>query len=143
MAAPIGNKFAVGNSGRPPVYGTVRELEAEITAYFDDCVENGTKLTVTGLALYLGFSSRSSLDDYQGKGEEYSYLIKRARMVIEQAYEENLQGNCPAGSIFALKNMGWRDKVETGFTDTHGNDAPVQIIQLPANNRNIGPQEEK
>lgn len=30
----------------------------------------------------------------------------------------------------------WADKVETGFTDSEGNDLPVQIIQLPDNGRN-------
>jgi hypothetical protein len=28
-------------------------------------------------------------------------------------YEEQLSGTAPTGSIFALKNMGWKDKTET------------------------------
>ena len=35
---------------------------------------------------------------------------------IEQSYEEALHGNCPAGSIFALKNRGWRDKQDIEHT---------------------------
>lgn len=30
----------------------------------------------------------------------------------------------------------WADKVETGFTDSDGNDVPVTIFQLPDNGRN-------
>ena len=43
-----------------------------------------------------------------------------------------------AAAIFWLKNRQkatWRDKIETGYTDSAGNDAPIQIIQLPANGR--------
>lgn len=45
-----------------------------------------------------------------------------------------------AAAIFWLKNRQrdrWRDKIETGFTDNQGKDvSPVQIIQIPDNNRN-------
>lgn len=57
--------------------------------------------------------------------------------MIEQYHELGLDGNSVAGRIFALKNMGWKDKIETGFTDNQGKDvSPVQIIQIPDNNRN-------
>lgn len=49
----------------------------------------------------------------------------------------DLQGSSPAW-IFNMKNRfkeQWRDKVETGLTDTDGKDRPVQIIQLPHNGR--------
>ena len=45
----------------------------------------------------------------------------------------------PVSMIFWLKNRQkklWRDKIETGFTDGEGNDAPIQVIQLPHNGRN-------
>ena len=34
-------------------------------------------------------------------------------MKIENGYEKRLFENNPTGSIFALKNMGWKDKTET------------------------------
>jgi len=110
MGAPIGNKFAAGltNSGKPPIIKSPEELQKKITAYFAN--EEG-KYTITGLCLSLGFESRQSFYDYEKK-KEYSYLVKRARMVIESYYEERLQCTTPAGSIFALKNMGWSDKSE-------------------------------
>jgi len=67
--------------------------------------------TITGLVLYLGFESRQSFYDYEEK-KEFSYTIKRARTLIEKEYEEMLQTGNTVGAIFALKNMGWKDKSE-------------------------------
>jgi hypothetical protein len=46
--------------------------------------------------------------DYDG----FSHSVKRAKMIVENAYEKRLQGSNPTGAIFALKNMNWRDKIE-------------------------------
>src|SRR5436190_4378779 len=110
MAEPKGNKYALGaNSGRPAHYSTPDELEAATLAYFDWCTDTSTKSTVTGLALHLGFCSRSSFDDYEKRNNEFSYIIKRSKLAIENSYE--LSGQTI--DIFALKNMGWKDKSET------------------------------
>lgn len=127
MAAPLGNKFALGleTSGRPPLFESIEPLIEKVSQYFEDHlpqekINDDTDehyfiypfpVTITGLCLYLGFDSRQSFYDYEKK-EEYSYIIKRARLVIESIYEENLHGKTPTGSIFALKNMGWSDKSE-------------------------------
>lgn len=136
MAAPAGNQYAIGNNGgRPPHYETPEELTTACDAYFEyilgefhtekQAVLNPeteqTEMkdvkvwdrfpepaTVTGLALYLGFCHRSSLDDYSKK-EEFSHIIKKARSRVEHAYEKNLYADKPTGAIFALKNMGWVD----------------------------------
>lgn len=106
MGAPKGNKNALGNEGgRPPMFGTPEELQNKISEYF---AREGKK-SICGLAYYLGFESRQSFYDYEKK-VEFTYNIKRARLKIEQIYEENLQGNNATGSIFALKNMDWQDK---------------------------------
>lgn len=110
MAAPIGNKFNLGgNGGRPRHYETPEDLRDKIVEYFDRCDKDGTKATITGLALYLGFASRSALDNYEERGEDFLYLIKRAKLAVENSYE--LSGS--SFDIFALKNMGWKDKTET------------------------------
>ena len=44
--------------------------------------------------------------------KEFSYTIKRARLLIEILYEEQLQKGSPTGAIFALKNFGWKDRQE-------------------------------
>jgi hypothetical protein len=134
MAAPEGNKFALGaDSGRPPVFETLAEFAAKASEYFNNS-EQG-KWTITGLVLHLGFCDRQSLYDYQKK-EEFSGIVKYCRTMVEMAYEQKLSTVSVTGAIFALKNMGWRDKVETGFTDNEGNDVPVTVFQIPDNGRN-------
>lgn len=125
MPAPIGNKFAVGltNNGRPPIFESPEAMQKMILGYLESCnpieekdgeetITFKSPITITGLCLYLGFESRQSFYDYE-KNEDFSYIIKRARLVIENAYEEGLFYKSPTGPIFALKNMGWHDKTET------------------------------
>ena len=51
-----------------------------------------------------------------GDRPEFRVSVKRAKLLIENGYEVDLRktGN-PAGSIFALKNMGWSDRQEIEF----------------------------
>ena len=66
-------------------------------------------MTITGLALAVGFADRQSLYDYQAR-PEFSGVVKRARTVVENDYEKRLGLSSPTGAIFALKNMGWSDR---------------------------------
>ena len=113
-------------TGRPPKYNTPQELQSKIDEYFKNVPEkefvvNDDKIkvvgvhTITGLILHCGFCDRQSFYAYEKK-PEFSYTIKRARSRMEQHYEELIQGSTPAGSIFALKNFGWRDKQELDLT---------------------------
>lgn len=102
--------------GRPPKFKNAKEMQKMINEYFDFLIEHKEKPTITGLTLYLGFSDRASFYDHE-KNPGFSYTIKRARLMIETHYEQLLQyGN--AGAIFALKNMGWKDKSEVEQTIT-------------------------
>ena len=113
-------------TGRPPKYKDAKELQNEITKYFEDGMRTRTVIigpttnrtqieipvpTITGLALFLGFESRQSFYDYEKK-PEFSHSIKRARTFIEREYEEQLKFGNPSGAIFALKNFKWTDKQE-------------------------------
>lgn len=80
--------------------------------------------SVTGLTLFLGFDSKSTLYDY-AKKDKFSYPIKRALTKIEQFHEFRVShGDKCTGNIFALKNMGWFDAVKTDVT-TNGKDLPA------------------
>ena len=137
MAAPEGNNYAEGNNGgRPPFFESPDELQEQIELYFTDCPDkkeiiagNGSVkisvYTISGLAYFLGFESRQSFYDYEKK-EEFTYIIKRARLRIEMNYEQNLQFNNATGSIFALKNMEWSDRTE--LTGAGGKDLNAKII---------------
>lgn len=122
--------------GRPALFKTVKELETKIDKYFKECPDKrmvkvkdseGAEYhdylpcpTVTGLALYLGFCDRQSMYDYQEK-QEFTCTIKRARTFIENEYEKMLHNGQCTGAIFALKNMGWKDRIEQEITNTNLN----------------------
>jgi hypothetical protein len=92
-------------AGVKPFYENVEDLQNAIDSYF---TSNQGKITLTGLALHLGFESRQSVYDYEKKGE-FSYTIKKARLRVENYYELELLGDHTSGAIFALKNFGWAD----------------------------------
>ena len=151
MGAPKGNKFALGNNGgAPEFYKSPEEMNEAIRKYFEE--DHKTRIviigkapnnhevelpviTVTGLAIYLGFESRQSLYDYEKK-KEFSYIIKRARLFIEEEYEEQLQHGNTTGAIFALKNMGWVDKqeVDTKISGELKTNKTVKITYADFNN---------
>lgn len=119
--------------GAPPRYESVEEMQKMIDAYFEDCagkilldgngdpvldkygqpIMYGVKpLTVTGLALALGFNSRTTLLNYQGK-PEFMNTITRAKAVVERYAEERLYDKDGAnGAKFSLANNfeGWKEK---------------------------------
>lgn len=103
-------------AGQPQKYETPEAMQAQIDAYFSDCFENKEKPTITGLALYLGFASRQSLIDYEGYSSEFFDAIKKAKLFVENGYEQALHAGGGAGIIFALKNFNWKDKTEVDQT---------------------------
>lgn len=95
--------------GRPPAFTTPEEMEAHIGIYFD----TADPPTVAGLAFHLGFTSRQSIYDYEVKADGFAYIIKRARLLIEEYHEKRLStATSPTGSIFWAKNHGWSDRTE-------------------------------
>ena len=122
------------NVGRPPMYKSVEEIQEKIDAYFKECKgtplmlegepvtdKNGEPiivgekpLTITGLALALGFNSRQSLLNYQAK-KEFVDTIMRAKTRVECYAEERLFDKDGAnGAKFSLANNfeGWKEKKE-------------------------------
>jgi len=100
-------------------FKTDKDLQDAIEEYFVGVLSDEKNPTITGLALHLGFESRQSIYDYEKSGK-HSYTIKRARLAIEENYEQRLHGNNPTGAIFALKNFGWRDKTEQEISGPDG-----------------------
>ena len=117
--------------GRPAKFKTVTELDCVIDRYFESLKyideNNQERMAQPGiaeLAYELGFCSRQSIYDYKGK-EDFSYSIKRALLFIESWHEKNSCGRNPTGSIFIMKNMGWKDKTEVD--NTHNFAGPAKI----------------
>lgn len=107
---------------RPAFYTNKEELEKELDRYFEDTPEN--EIAITWLALFLWFTSRQALINYEEK-PEFIDTIKRAKMKVELAYEKRLIARGNWWDVFALKNFDWKDKFENDNnnnnlnTDTH------------------------
>lgn len=116
------------------MYKTVEEIQEKIDKYFKECegtvLENSSgevvldkygepvmvgrkPLTITGLALALGFNSRQALLNYQDRSEEFNDTITRAKAVVEQYAEARLfDKDGSNGAKFSLSNnfKGWTEK---------------------------------
>ena len=119
--------------GRPPAFTSAEEMQKLIDKYFEECDgkvledEDGNPMrnkdgkiirddrrpyTITGLALALGFNSRTSLLNYEGK-EEFVDTIMRAKSRVERYAEERLYDkNGANGAKFSLANnfKGWSER---------------------------------
>lgn len=130
--------------GRPLKYKSVAELDAAITAYFDECdphiakrmVETGTKAdgetlfelrnvmteqkpyTVSGLARAMGID-RDTLVNYRNR-DEYFGSVSAGYERVHEYTEAQLFGKSSTGAMFSLKNnWTWRDRQElTGAEGT-------------------------
>ncbi len=109
--------------GQPPIFDSPEQMQIQAQAYIDKCSTDKVRPTITRLCYELGFESRQSFYDYE-KRDEFSYTVKRLRLFIESGYEAGLSENGCAGSIFALKNMGWKDTNRTELTGPDGK--PIQ-----------------
>lgn len=113
--------------GRPRKYECPEDFDAKVDEYYAYCKEHSEPVTWTGLALYLGFSSRQSIDEYLNY-EGFSDSVKRAKALVEWHYEMRLAtSSAPTGAIFALKNFGWSDKHELAHTSPDGSMTPKGI----------------
>lgn len=119
--------------GRPLMYKSAEEMQEKIDAYFEMCkgrvltdadgnvltdkygkpiIVDEKPLTITGLALALGFNSRQALLNYQGR-KEFNDTITRAKTRVEAYAEERLYDKDGAnGAKFSLANNfeGWKEK---------------------------------
>ena len=112
-------------AGRKLRYRTPEAMQEAIDAYFKECegrpllddegqplldkygnpyIVDRKPLTVTGLALALGFATRKSLLDYEGKGR-YKEIVQAAKLRIENYAEMRLYDKEGAnGAKFNLQN---------------------------------------
>lgn len=115
--------------GRPRLFASPEEFDAKVMAYQAHCKETGEPVTWTGLALFMGFSSRASIDEYL-KYDGFSYSVKRAKAFVEYEYEKRLCSDKPTGAIFALKNFGWDDKTQLDHSSSDGSMTPKAAVEL-------------
>lgn len=159
MPAPKGNKYAIGNrGGRPPVFKTPEDMGKKIDEYFEWIkgeqktemrmvtdpksltqslqsvtywVREPEPVTITGLILFLGFSSLNAFDHYKEKSEEFLLTLDRAKLRVMQSYEVKLGWReTVRGSIFILSAMGLGGKTEITYFGKDGKpvDPPSQNV---------------
>lgn len=109
--------------GRKPTFASAEEMQEKIDAYFASCEPEllrdgdgtpmlnkngepvyvgGRPMTIQGLALALGFTSRQSLLNYKAK-REFVDTVTRARLRVEQYAAERLfDRDAQRGAQFAL-----------------------------------------
>jgi hypothetical protein len=97
--------------GRPRIISSPDEMQELVNSYVESCVKSVKPMTLTGMIIALGLSSRESLDLYAER-KEFKEVVSRAKLFIEYAYELRLHGSKPTGAIFALKNFNWKDRQE-------------------------------
>lgn len=114
--------------GRPAKYTDPLELAEAIDDYFNSLVideEHAKPPTMAGLALALGYSNRRSIYDAEARNDEFSLLIKKARITIENYWESKLAGQACTGAIFWLKNHAdYKDKTQQELSTPEG----IQIV---------------
>jgi hypothetical protein len=98
-------------AGRPMIWKDPIELSNLVSDYFNQT----DRPTLSGLALFLEID-RQTLYNYKDR-DQFFDIIKRATSKVEAVYEERaIYENNPTGVIFALKNMGWTDRVANDHT---------------------------
>lgn len=84
-------------------------FDAIIDKYVETQKTKGLPLTMTGMALALGFANKGSMFDYE-RYPEYTDCVKRCRALIEESLEERIiKGQYVQGAMFYLSQpwMGW------------------------------------
>jgi hypothetical protein len=98
--------------GRPMIWNDPKDLEILVDQYF----KSTERWTLSGLAVFIGID-RKTLYNYEER-DEFFHIIKKARDKVESIYEERaIYENNPTGVIFALKNMGWKDRTDITTND--------------------------
>ena len=82
-------------------YKDHEQFDEAVDKYVLDCKINEEPLTISGLTLSLGFSSRNSLNTYE-KDPEFKHSVQRARLLVEHQYEKNLTQK---GASLTLTNI--------------------------------------
>lgn len=148
----------LSNTGRPPKYKSAEEIEEKIEQYFKSCegelfldndgnavfnkygypcwIKEPKPLTITGLALALGFASRQALLNYQGK-KEFNDTITRAKSRIEEYAETRLfDRDGSNGAQFSLRNnfKGWNGEQNESQEELQKLDEIIKSIDKVAVN---------
>ena len=134
--------------GKAPMFRTPQEMQKKIDLYFETQVgkfplkdRDGSQVfdktgnpvleecppTVSGLALYIGFTDRTSLYEYKAR-PLFADTVKKAIARVEAYAEKSIMTkDKPTGAIFWLKNHGWCAEEKRDIKVT----APTIVDDIP------------
>jgi hypothetical protein len=111
---------------------TPDEFDMLVDLYRADCVANDDPLSVVGLALFMGFSSKQTIYNYKEHEDGlFKDSVDRALSMVEkQHYDKVVKGECHQGNTFLLRSVyGYQDKqviqVEPMKVEINGLDAEL------------------
>lgn len=96
----------------PPIFKTPEDMKKKADEYFKQCETSGVIPTTCGLALHLGFKSRTSLLHYKHTSAAFNDVISSAKLRLESACEQAMltTKKFTPGQMFSLRaNYGWKD----------------------------------
>ena len=140
MAAPKGNLFALGNNGgAPPKFKTPKELAKKIADYLDyedaqkrpDSYTGGGKgvYTLSGCCLFLGFSSKASMDDQAKRDKEFSNVISRFKLFMTHWNEQKMYwGGTYMAAQFWLRNHGGYTEESIQNNNNRNTEIKVEVV---------------
>lgn len=118
------------------LYPTPQSMANKVREYFEFClpevidprtgeikIKERKPPTYSGLARYLGFTSRTQMLEYANKRDEaYNSILADAKLRLEDYLEGKLvYSKAPTGIMFALKNnAGWEEKSTKQLTTGDG-----------------------
>jgi hypothetical protein len=114
MAAPKGNKYAVGNhGGRPLKFPDPAAFAQLIDDFFVHCKESDEKPTIEHMAVFMD-TTNDILLEYANRSDEYSKPYQKAKQrCLDWLINDGLRARNPAMHIFLAKNnYGYKDKQE-------------------------------
>lgn len=100
---------------------TPAEVATSCLAYLKISINRNQPLTLTGIAMFMGIRRQALFDlrNNPKRPECYDFIIDICDFVemYVEALTQSKQN--PAGPIFILKNLGWKDKIEIEAAGTN------------------------
>lgn len=111
------------------IIDTPELLDELVDEYRVKCIAEERRMTMAGLCLHLGFTSRTQLHEYGSKYPEFKGSVERARLIIEEGWEERLDSASATGAIFWLKNhAGYADRQDVNHMGIGEAPKTIEIV---------------
>lgn len=137
--------FNASGIGRPYKFGTIEELQEDMTTYFDLCASTNTVPTLTSLALYLGVDTETINNHATNPNSPFFDVMKNTKTYLHSVMQNGtIDGKInPVTYIFLSKNFyGMRDDKNITVTPTTGdntinNQATMSALQKQLEEENV------